>query len=407
MDIKIKKILIDFGIRYTKVGFINESEPIKILETPSLINIEEYLEEKSDSENALSFINNSFKKKLEIEEFATRIINDILQIYKLDNKYTNYCYILFDLDLKENFHDIFTSFIKYIFETFSFISSIKIIPKKIFPVFVSGFHSGIILNSGYSYSTITVVNNGLCVISKKIGYCSCDMQKALYNLILKDIKNGKCGNKFDQKNFELLKNNLIKYMDDFMVRISYILNKKLSQEYKQISSNEEESNEKENYAKIGFYNNVPTFKIDFNTRIFVGEKLFGENNEKNMAYLLLKTLLENVPCEIRKKIGSNIILSGGLTMLEGFFQRFSDEINFIMDNNNEFKKLRGIRNDLRVHKIIYPRNILSWVGASLFLGSNKVNFPGNEINREIKENNIIEKKIDNDELNKIFANLRI
>ena len=40
MDIKIKKILIDFGIRYTKVGFINESEPIKILETPSLINIE-------------------------------------------------------------------------------------------------------------------------------------------------------------------------------------------------------------------------------------------------------------------------------------------------------------------------------------------------------------------------------
>ena len=301
MDIKIKKILIDFGIRYTKVGFINESEPIKILETPSLINIEEYLEEKSDSENALSFINNSFKKKLEIEEFATRIINDILQIYKLDNKYTNYCYILFDLDLKENFHDIFTSFIKYIFETFSFISSIKIIPKKIFPVFVSGFHSGIILNSGYSYSTITVVNNGLCVISKKIGYCSCDMQKALYNLILEDIKNGKCGNKFDQKNFELLKNNLIKYMDDFMVRISYILNKKLSQEYKQISSNEEESNEKENYAKIGFYNDVPTFKIDFNTRIFVGEKLFGENNEKNMAYLLLKTLLENVPCEIRKK----------------------------------------------------------------------------------------------------------
>jgi hypothetical protein len=44
------------------VGFINESEPIKILQTPSLINIEEYLEEKLDSKNALSFINNSFKK---------------------------------------------------------------------------------------------------------------------------------------------------------------------------------------------------------------------------------------------------------------------------------------------------------------------------------------------------------
>ena len=43
---KIKKILIDFGIRYTKVGFIGESEPVKILQTPSLINLEEYFQEK-------------------------------------------------------------------------------------------------------------------------------------------------------------------------------------------------------------------------------------------------------------------------------------------------------------------------------------------------------------------------
>jgi actin-related protein len=190
-------------------------------------------------------------------------------------------------------------------------------------------------------------------------------------------------------------------MDDFMVRISYILNKKLSNEYKHLSGEEtNETNEKENFAKIGFYPDVPLFKIGFNTRIFIGEKLFEENSKNNLAYLILKTLAENVPCEIKKKIGSNIILSGGLTMLEGFYQRFSDEINYISNNNNEFKMLNGIKNDLRINKIIYPRNILSWVGASLFLSFNKVNFPGNEINRE-------NKKIDDDELNKIFENLRI
>jgi actin-related protein len=228
------------------------------------------------------------------------------------------------------------------------------------------------------------------------------MQKVLYNLILEDIKNGKNGNKLDEKNLEILKKNIIQYMDDFMVRISYILNKKLSNEYKQITSNEEsnETNEKESYSKIGFYPNVPLIKIDFNTRIFIGEKLFEENNKNNLAYLILKTLAENVPCEIRKKIGSNIILSGGLTMLEGFYQRFSDEINYISENNNQFKKLKGIKNDLRINKIIYPRNILTWVGASLFLSFNKVNFPGNEINRE-------NKKIDDDELYRIFENLRI
>ena len=115
----------------------------------------------------LSYLKSSSPKKLEIEELAANIINDTLQLYKSDQKYIYHCYVLFDLDLKESFSDIFAAFIKYIFESFLFISSIKIIPKNIFPVFVSGFYSGIILNCGYTFSTVTVVNNGLCVISKK------------------------------------------------------------------------------------------------------------------------------------------------------------------------------------------------------------------------------------------------
>ena len=193
-----------------------------------------------------------------------------------------------------------------------------------------------------------------------------------------------------------------------MVRISYILNRKVSQEYKQTIKGEE-SKEKENHFKIMLYEDLPKFKINFNTRVVVGEKLFEENSNCNFAYLILKTLAENVPCEIRRKIGSNIILSGGLTMLEGFFQRFLDELNFIVDNNQEFKKLKGIRNDLRVHKIMYPRNILTWVGASLFFGNNKSTYPENEINREYldDEKKNMSKKIDIDELNKIFDNLKI
>ena len=408
MEIKTKKILIDFGIRYTKVGFLGESEPIKILQTPSLINLEEYFQDKPENLNILSSVNKSFQIKLEIEEFSSTIINDVLLIYKADNKYNYCCYILFDLDLKEYFKDILTSFVKYIYETFTFIISIKIIPNNIFPIFVSGFYNGIILHCGYLFSTITVVNNGLKVVSKKTGFGSCDMQKMIYNIIINDVANGKNGNKIDEKKLEILKKNLAKYIDDLMVRISYILNRKVSQEYKQIIKGEEPK-EKENHFKIMLYEDLPKFKINFNTRVVVGEKLFEENSNCNFAYLILKTLAENVPCEIRRKIGSNIILSGGLTMLEGFFQRFLDELNFIVDNNQEFKKLKGIRNDLRVHKIIYPRNILTWVGASLFFGNNKSTYPENEINREFldDEKKNMSKKIDIDELNKIFDNLKI
>ena len=188
MEEKNKKIIIDFGIRFTKVGFSEDSEPRKIIPTPALVNLEEYFEETTKNFNILSYLKNSPETKLKIEEFACFIINDVLQIFKTDSKFKLICIILFDLDLKENFKEIYLSFIKYIYESFPFISSIKIIPKNIFPVFVSGFFSGIILNSGYLFSSITIVNNGLSVYSKKVGLGSCDLQKMLYNIILNDKK---------------------------------------------------------------------------------------------------------------------------------------------------------------------------------------------------------------------------
>jgi actin-related protein len=396
MEVKVKKIIIDFGIRFTKVGFEGESEPRKIIPTPLLVNLEDFFEEKTQNFNILSFLNNTLETKLEIEEFACYIINDVLQLFKTDSKFKLICIILFDLDLKDNFKEIYLSFIKYIYETFPFISSIKIIPKKIFPVFVSGYFSGIILNSGYLFSTVTVVNNGLSLYSSKVGFGSCDIQKFLYNIILNDKKGMDIVPKTDIENF---KKKLVKHMDDILVRVSYIMNKKVSNEYKQ-----KKENEKETYSNVSFYDDLHAFNISFNSRVIVGEKLFGENSEYNFAYIVLKALLEKVPCEIRRKIGSNIILSGGMTMLNGFYQRFVDEISYVV-NNPEFLRLNGIKNDLHVHKIIYPRNILTWVGASLFLNFNNLNFAGNEINRE--ENEVINKDLIETELVNLLDNSRI
>ena len=396
MEVKVKKIIIDFGIRFTKVGFEGESEPRKIIPTPLLVNLEDFFEEKTQNFNILSFLNNTLETKLEIEEFACYIINDVLQLFKTDSKFKLICIILFDLDLKDNFKEIYLSFIKYIYETFPFISSIKIIPKKIFPVFVSGYFSGIILNSEYLFSTVTVVNNGLSLYSSKVGFGSCDIQKFLYNIILNDKKGMDIVPKTDIENF---KKKLVKHMDDILVRVSYIMNKKVSNEYKQ-----KKENEKETYSNVSFYDDLYAFNISFNSRVIVGEKLFGENSEYNFAYIVLKALLEKVPCEIRRKIGSNIILSGGMTMLNGFYQRFVDEISYVV-NNPEFLRLNGIKNDLHVHKIIYPRNILTWVGASLFLNFNNLNFAGNEINRE--ENEVINKDLIETELVNLLDNSRI
>lgn len=397
MEVKTKKIIIDFGVRFTKVGFEGDSEPRKILATPSLVNLEDYFEEKTTNYNILSYLKNSLETKLQIEEFACYIINDVLQIFKTDSKFKLICIILFDLDLKDNFKEIYLSFVKYIYETFPFISSIKIIPKNIFPVFVSGFFSGIILNSGYLFTTVTVVNNGLSAYSKKIGLGACDIQKMLFNMIINDKKGMEIVRISEQESF---KKKLVKHIDDILIRVSYIMNKTVSEEYKKTE------NLKEMYSNVSFYEDLPAFNISFKSRIIVGERLFGENSEENFAYIILKTLLEKVPCEIRRKIGSNIILSGGLTMLNGFYKRFLDEISFVVNNNPEFLRLKGIKDDLHVHKIIFPRNILTWVGASLFLNLNNTNFEGNEINRNENEENVNKDTIET-ELVSLLDNLRI
>ena len=399
MEVKTKTIIIDFGVRFSKVGFEGDSEPRKIIPTPSLINLDDFFEEKSKNFNILSYLKNSAETKLEIEEFACFIINDVLQMYKTDSKFKLICIILLDLDLKDNFKEIYLSFIKYIYETFPFISSIKIIPKNIFPIFTSGQFSGIILNSGYLFSSVTVVNNGISVFSKKIGLGSCDAQKMLYNIILNDKKGMEIMRIMDLDTF---KKRLVNHIDDILVRVSYIMNKKVSEEYKQVNKEKE----KQMYMNYSFYDDLPAFNISFNSRVIIGEKLFGSNREDNLAYGVLKTMLEKVPCEIRRKIGSNIILSGGLTMLNGFYQRFLDEINYIANNNQEFIRLKGIKDDLHVHKIIFPRNILTWVGASLFLNFNNLNCNGNEINREESRESFAKDMIETEIVN-LLDNLRI
>ena len=227
------------------------------------------------------------------------------------------------------------------------------------------------------------------------------MQKMLFNIILNDKKGKEIVKNFDQDNF---KKKIMNHIDDILIRVSYIMNKNVSDEYKKAENVEEK------YSNVSFYEDLPAFNISFKSRIIVGEKLFGENNEENLAYIVLKTLLEKVPCEIRRKIGSNIILSGGLTMLNGFYKRFLDEISYIVNNNQEFLRLKGIKDDLHVHKIIFPRNILTWVGASLFLNLNNVNFEGNEINRNENKNEneeIINKDTLDTELASSLDNLRI
>lgn len=376
MEDKGIKVLIDLGVKYTKIGLVGEEEPRKILPTPPLFNEQDYFEATNQSLNMISHLKDNLEAKLSIEEFAYDIMtNNFLQVRKTSREKNIKVYLLIDTEIKDQIKEIFFSFIKYIFMTFPYVISFKILPKNICPIFVSSFCSGLILNCGFLYSTITVVDNGISLFSKHIGLGSCDIQKFLYKLIINDKKSMEDIDKVIE-----FRKKLALHIDDILVRISYVMSRKVSEEFA-VNVNKY----KDNYTNIYFYKDLPSFKISFNSRIVVGEEIFGKN-ENNLAFLIIKTLKENVPCEIRKKIASNIILSGGMSMLNGFYQRMIDELSFIVNNNKEFENIKCIGNDINVHKIIFPRNCLAWIGASLLLNFDNLNFEGREVNRKENEN---------------------
>ncbi len=67
-----------------------------------------------------------------------------------------------------------------------------------------------------------------------------------------------------------------------------------------------------------------------------------------------------------------------------------EEIQYILDKNkepeSEFFELLGIRNDIKIHKILFPRNNLSWIGCSLLFNLDSLNIKHLTITRDDLEN---------------------
>lgn len=376
LDDSIKKkdtVIIDFGLKYTKVGFEWEPEPRKILLTPNLFNISNFYENTIPKTNIMLYRKDFVDVKYQIEEFIEYIIDFVLQISP-QQKEKYICLMLIDFNTKDKFIETYELFADTIL-SYDVISIFRVLPKNVFPIFVTGFASGLILNCGYAYTTITVVNQGVSIYSTDLSVGVCLLEKKLKKLILED-KNGIKG--IPEDNINNFSDKLNQFIEDILIRTTVIVNKKVSNELKEKENSLKGPND---YTKISCYKDLPEFSLSFENRVNIGEEIFDQEREVNLAYEVLNILCNKVPCEIRKKISSNIVLSGGMTMLFGFFNRFNDEIKDLV-KLKEFKKIQFIKDAIKVHKVIFPRNSLTWIGASLIMNFEKLNFSGRQITKD-------------------------
>jgi len=231
--------------------------------------------------------------------------------------------------------------------------------------------SGIVVDMGNIFTHITPIYNGFPFLNKTetLLMGGVELERTLKRLITND---NLLSSKKKMKNPEVFQENVISCLRDLMPRATICLNKPMANLLKDPNEFLKIKNESD-YSKIDFYKNVPDFYLTYVSRINLGEKLFGDyrNNDVNIAYSFMQVLMR-VSNEDRKKLSQNVVLCGGVSMLLGVLKRFTEEVEVLFDDP-EFKLLQPIKSYFRVHKVIFPRNCLNWIGASILSNFEKLN----------------------------------
>jgi len=70
---------------------------------------------------------------------------------------------------------------------------------------------------------------------------------------------------------------------------------------------------------------------------------------------------------------------------------------FILDQNikedSEFFELQAMRQEIKIHKVLFPRNNLSWIGCSILFNLDSLNSKHLTITREDLENDSVNPEI--------------
>lgn len=98
-------------------------------------------------------------------------------------------------------------------------------------------------------------------------------------------------------------------------------------------------------------------------------------NDENGASIVngLLAIVKKLPVDVRAAMLANVLLVGGTAMIPGFAQRVLDELRFALRYNDEFSGLASATGPLEDVAMLvtahFPRNVLAWVGASIFAGT--------------------------------------
>jgi len=106
-------------------------------------------------------------------------------------------------------------------------------------------------------------------------------------------------------------------------------------------------------------------RIPGKARSEVAEILFDSKNSKSVTVAVAQSL-RKCPLDVRRRLISSILPSGGVPQLPGFQKRLGQEFKSLVETNPEYANLKDLSNSVRFSKVNFQSNCLIWNGAQIF-----------------------------------------
>lgn len=358
-------VVIEFGHKFTKAGFVNEFAPRVIIRT--------------------TYFSNKLKKEIDLMADNQLMTGDQMDNQELIAGFKQMVQALYFKYLGVNFKErkvilvesiFINSIIRRILITLLFehfeVPSLLIVPIHLMALIPSMLSTGIVLDVGFNEANAIPVVEGLTLLSS-VKYVPLGVKainsRIREELVAKKAKIKEKGIEREFKESDYLDESLI---ENIKVKTCFVAPFERAQLLVSHKAGIGPT-PKDPPKDVNFYlDSNKTLIIPGSIRESAAEvmfELYGE--EQTVATIILEALL-GCPKDSRRQLASNIVVIGGGSMLPGFKHRLKLELHHLSKNIDRYS------NDLFIEKFLFhapicKENYVAWLGASIFGATEAVN----------------------------------
>ena len=331
-------IILDIGSSFTKIGFAGEHVPRHIIRT----EIEKIQDSRLEVIPIFSNVERNYEDQLRLfKDFFHMIYFKYLLVNPKERRVIICESMLKPISIRDMIAKVLFKYFK--------IVSIIFLPSHISALFTLGLRSGLVLDCGYSETSVIPIYEQTPILSA-VEYIDL-AGKSIHERLNKDImENAIVQVKETEKSAKsYLKELNDTLLEDIKVRCCFVGRRACDLVACPVK------------YPIGC---DLILHVTGKLRAHAFDVLFeGNEEDKSIATIVLDSILK-CPIDCRRELAQNIVLIGGSVMSPGFDSRMLSELKFLL--KSDFYKDKLFLKEIAFRKSPVPANYCAWQGATIF-----------------------------------------